>query len=79
MELVWNLKQNNSHIHNFKSTERMKVKWTPPLPRWKKLKFDGASRGNLGQARYGMVVRDKEGCLVGAICGPVGMASNNTA
>ncbi|XP_059067686.1 uncharacterized protein LOC131858463 [Cryptomeria japonica] len=53
--------------------------WTPPPPKWKKLNFDGASRGNPGVPGYGVVIKDEEGCLVKAICGPVGVATNNIA
>ncbi|XP_059064527.1 uncharacterized protein LOC131856676 [Cryptomeria japonica] len=77
MEQGWNLKQNNSHHKNFKFVERKKVKWSPPPSRRKKLNFDGASRGNLGLSGFGAVVRDEKGSLVGAICGPASVATNN--
>ncbi|GLJ05557.1 hypothetical protein SUGI_0020220 [Cryptomeria japonica] len=79
MEQVWNLKQSSSHFQGVKSTEWKKVKWTPPPPGWKKLNFDGTSRGNPGVSGFGAVVRYEKGSLVGAICGPVGIATNNVA
>ncbi|GLJ40787.1 hypothetical protein SUGI_0843530 [Cryptomeria japonica] len=50
-----------------------------PHPVGKKLNFDGASQGNPGLSGFGVVVRDENGNLVGAICGPVGIATSNVA
>ncbi|XP_059064981.1 uncharacterized protein LOC131067114 [Cryptomeria japonica] len=82
--LVWNATKlgkykSSSHYQGAKSVERKKVKWTPPPPRWKKLNFDGASRGNHRLSGFGAVVRDEKGSLVGAICGLVRIATNNVA
>ncbi|GLJ41750.1 hypothetical protein SUGI_0864040 [Cryptomeria japonica] len=60
-----------------KPVERKKVKWTPPPPGWKKVNFDGASKGNPRLSSYGAVVRDDKGRLVRVVCGQVGIATNN--
>ncbi|GLJ48335.1 hypothetical protein SUGI_1020420 [Cryptomeria japonica] len=62
-----------------KPVERKKVKWTPPPLGWKKVNFDGASKGNPGLFGYGAAVRDEKGRLVRAVCGQVGIATNNIA
>ncbi|GLJ15328.1 hypothetical protein SUGI_0251370 [Cryptomeria japonica] len=79
MEQVWNLKQSSHHRLKDKAIGRKNVKWSPPPPGWKKINFDGASRGNLGLLGFGVVVRDEEGSFLGAICGPSGIVSNNVA
>ncbi|GLJ15393.1 hypothetical protein SUGI_0252690 [Cryptomeria japonica] len=79
MEQVWKLKQSSSHIQGVKSLERRKVKWKPPPIGWKKMNFDGASKGNPGISGFGAVVRDEEGNLVGVVCGQAGLVSNNIA
>ncbi|GLJ06474.1 hypothetical protein SUGI_0039990 [Cryptomeria japonica] len=79
MEQVWKLKQSSSHTQGVKSIERRKVKWKPPPIGWKKINFDGASKGNPGLSGYGTVVRDEEGNLVEVVCGQVGFVSNNIA
>lgn len=61
-QIKWNLKN---------------VKWSMSPPGWKKLNFDGTSRGNLGLSGFGAVVRDEEGSFIGAICGSSGIVSNN--
>ncbi|GLJ42719.1 hypothetical protein SUGI_0885630 [Cryptomeria japonica] len=79
MEQVWNLKQSSYHRLKDKSNGRKNVKWNPPPPGWKKLNFDGASRGNQGLSGFGVVVKAEEGSFIGAICGPSGIVSNNVA
>ncbi|GLJ54395.1 hypothetical protein SUGI_1168320 [Cryptomeria japonica] len=79
MEQAWKLKQSSSHTQGGKSIERRKVKWKPPPNGWKKMNFNGASKGNPGAYGFGAVVRDEEGNLVGAVCGQVGFVSNNIA
>ncbi|GLJ53117.1 hypothetical protein SUGI_1131830 [Cryptomeria japonica] len=79
MEQIWKFKQSNSHLQGVKLVERKKVKWTPPPPGSKKMNFDGASKGNPGLFGYGAVVRDEKGRLVEAVCGQVGIATNNIA
>jgi len=36
-------------------------KWTPPIAPFQKLKFDGASQGNLGRASFGVLKRSEKG------------------
>ena len=40
---------------------RKNCKWTPPPPRWYKLNFDGASRGNPGQSGIGCIINNEDG------------------
>ncbi|GLJ50505.1 hypothetical protein SUGI_1076090 [Cryptomeria japonica] len=77
IEQGWNLKQSSLHRLKDKSIGRKNVKWCPPPPGWKKLNFDGASRGNPGLSGFGAMVRDEDDSLVGAICGASGIVSNN--
>ncbi|GLJ28924.1 hypothetical protein SUGI_0570490 [Cryptomeria japonica] len=79
IEQVWNLKQSSYHRLKDKSNGRKNAKWSPPPPGWKKINFDGASRGNVGLSGIGAMVRDEEGSFVGAICGPSIIVSNNVA
>ena len=48
-------------------------------PRVFKLNFDGASRGNPGQARFGGLVRDHEGRIRIVFMGSIGEDTNNSA
>ncbi|GLJ48133.1 hypothetical protein SUGI_1016350 [Cryptomeria japonica] len=48
-----------------------------PPSGWKKMNFDGASKGNPGLSGYGAVIRDEKGSFIGAICGQAGVVSNN--
>ncbi|GLJ50048.1 hypothetical protein SUGI_1064470 [Cryptomeria japonica] len=50
----------------------------PPVG-WKKLNFDGASRGNPGRSGVGAIIRNEVGEVVHAILGPIGIATNNVA
>ncbi|GLJ13809.1 hypothetical protein SUGI_0220390 [Cryptomeria japonica] len=77
MEQAWKFKQGNNHTQGVKSIVRKKVKWKPPPSGWKKMNFDGASKGNLGLSGYGVVIRDEKGNLIGVVCGQVGFVSNN--
>ncbi|GLJ07917.1 hypothetical protein SUGI_0077130 [Cryptomeria japonica] len=77
MEKVWKLKQCSSHIQGIKTIGRKRVKWTPPPSGWKKMNFDGASKGNLGLSGYGAVIRDEKGEFIGAVSGQAGFVSNN--
>ncbi|GLJ44531.1 hypothetical protein SUGI_0935020 [Cryptomeria japonica] len=79
MEQVWKFKQSSNHTQGVKSIARKKVKWNPPPSGWKNLNFDGASKGNPGLSGYIVVIRDKKGNLIGAVCGQVGFVSNNIA
>ena len=41
------------------SIARKEYKWEPPPSGWKKLNFDGASRGNPGKAGIGCIIREE--------------------
>jgi hypothetical protein len=51
--------------------------WNPPLERFVKMNFDGASKGNLGQAGYGRVFRNNKGNILRMYGGQMGINTNN--
>jgi len=54
-------------------------KWTPPPNNSYKLNFDGASKGNPGQAGFGGIIRDSKGNLKQLYYGSLGWDTNNSA
>ncbi|GLJ54074.1 hypothetical protein SUGI_1157640 [Cryptomeria japonica] len=79
MEQVWYFRQWSCHTKKSKNSERSLVKWSLPPAGWKKMNFDGASRGNPSVSGFGAVIRDEVGNLIGALSGPIGVATNNVA
>ncbi|XP_059078016.1 uncharacterized protein LOC131876594 [Cryptomeria japonica] len=78
MERNWSLK--NALFHYPKNRiNRKEVRWEKPQNNWVKLNFDGACRGNPGQAGFGAVIRNKEGNVVSGTYGYIGHATNNEA
>jgi len=53
--------------------------WSPPPEGYIKLNFDGASKGNLGDAGYRTVFRDHRGHIVIISAGSLGHSTNNNA
>jgi ribonuclease HI len=53
--------------------------WSPPPEGYIKLNFDGASKGNPGEAGYGTVFRDHQGHIVIISAGSLGHSTNNNA
>ena len=53
--------------------------WSPPFNGFIKLNFDGASKGNPGQAGYGGVFRTTTGQAIGVFHGFIGQDTNNAA
>lgn len=53
--------------------------WTPPPIDMVKLNFDGASKGNLGQAGYGGAFRGHDGNPIAIFMGSIGWDTNNSA
>jgi len=53
--------------------------WHPPPKGYLKYNIDGASKGNLGTAGYGGVLRDEEGCIIFIFHSYLGKATNNMA
>ncbi|XP_057853747.1 uncharacterized protein LOC131063815 [Cryptomeria japonica] len=51
--------------------------WKPPKMGWFKLNFDGASRGNLGQASIGCCLHNLDGTEMAWRVKPVGIETNN--
>ena len=51
----------------------------PAAPETLFLRIDGASRGNPGDAGYGVAVEDAEGTSIASLYGFLGTASNNVA
>ncbi|GLJ45907.1 hypothetical protein SUGI_0966430 [Cryptomeria japonica] len=62
-----------------KAKNRKMVKWLAPKKNWTKLNFDGASRGNLGKAGYGVVIRDENGSFIQVVYGRIEDTTNNEA
>ncbi|XP_059064718.1 uncharacterized protein LOC131856806 [Cryptomeria japonica] len=53
--------------------------WQPPKNGWFKLNFDGASRGNPGQAGIGCCLHNSNGIEVAQREKPIGIETNNRA
>jgi len=53
--------------------------WHPPPQGFMKFNIDGASKGNLGTAGYGGVLRDENGCIHFIFHFHLGRATNNMA
>lgn len=53
--------------------------WRPPPAGMIQLNFDGACKGNPGQAGYGGVFRDNKGHSLGIFLGSIGWDTNNSA
>lgn len=60
-------------------TPRSPDKWEPPPQGTLKLNFDGASKGNPGEAGFGSVVRNSDGHIMGLQWGYVDINTNNVA
>eukprot|EP00253_Pinus_taeda_P026720 PITA_26720 len=54
-------------------------RWIPPPINTYKLNFDGASKGNPGQAGFGGIIRDSKGSLLQLYFGNIGWDTNNSA
>jgi hypothetical protein len=54
-------------------------RWTPPPEDFVKLNFDGASKGNPGDAGYGVVFRNQAGQILVIGAGSLGHTTNNVA
>eukprot|EP00253_Pinus_taeda_P029073 PITA_29073 len=54
-------------------------RWIPPPTNSYKLNFDGASKGNPGQAGFGGIIRDSKGSLLQLYYGSLGWDTNNSA
>ncbi|XP_059070391.1 uncharacterized protein LOC131860054 [Cryptomeria japonica] len=78
MEKIWSFKNVICHYPN-KKIDRKQARWTKPHYNWVKLNFDGACRGNPGQAGYGAVIRDEVGNIVASTYGQIGHTTNNDA
>ena len=64
---------------NSLSFKRSMEYWNPPPKGFLKLNFDGAYKGNLGKERYGFVLRNNRGKMLGYGYGFLGIESNNGA
>jgi hypothetical protein len=53
--------------------------WSPPPEGFVKLNFDGASKGNLGAAGYGVVFCNHLGHILEIMVGSLGHSTNNVA
>jgi len=52
--------------------------WQCPPLGFFKLNFDGASKGNLGPAGFGEVIRNSEGIISHIMVGNLGFDTNNS-
>lgn len=55
------------------------VKWIPPTLGICKLNFDGYSRGNPGESRVGVCIRDHNGQVFGMLAQKLPIGTNNKA
>lgn len=78
MERNWSFKNALFHYPK-KRINRKEVRWEKPNYNWVKLNFDGACRGNPGQAGFGAVIQNKDGNVVLGTYGSIGHATNNEA
>lgn len=78
MERNWSYKNALFHYPKKRINEK-EVRWEKPHNNWVKLNFDGACRGNPGQAGFGVVIRNKDGNVVFGTYGYIGHAINNEA
>ncbi|GLJ52315.1 hypothetical protein SUGI_1112750 [Cryptomeria japonica] len=79
MEKVWSFKHTSKHRLKDDRLKRRNVVWQAPPPRWLKLNFDRANKGNLGRSGLGAIVRDEFGVTLKPFSGLVGIATNNVA
>ncbi|GLJ06912.1 hypothetical protein SUGI_0052280 [Cryptomeria japonica] len=56
---------------------RKNIKWSPPPPKFLKINFNGACRGNLSVSRYSAIIQDEFGDMLGAKFSPMGVSTNN--
>ena len=53
----------------------MEISWSPPNRDWVKVNVDGASKGNLGKARCGGLIRDETGRWLGGFTSKLGICN----
>lgn len=66
-------------VRLFKAEDWELVGWNPPSDGWFKVNTDGASKGNLGMASTGGLIRDSNGNWIPRFAHKVGHASSYTA
>eukprot|EP00253_Pinus_taeda_P002560 PITA_02560 len=71
--------QETTSTQKIKRNIRDNCRWTPPPINAYKLNFDGASKGNPGQAGFGGIIRDSKGSPVQIYFGNIGWDTNNAA
>ncbi|GLJ21646.1 hypothetical protein SUGI_0403140 [Cryptomeria japonica] len=76
MERNWSFKNALFHYPK-RRINRKEVRWEKPHNNWVKLNFDGAYRGNPGQAGFGAVIQNEDGNVVFGTYGNIGCAINN--
>eukprot|EP01018_Ginkgo_biloba_P023530 Gb_26263 [translate_table: standard] len=57
----------------------VEIRWNPPLARWWKLNFDGASKGNPTKDGGGSVIKGSNGIIKVVFCSGFGINTNNFA
>ena len=80
--MSWGLKNHEMVLltkHKCTPTTQSPDHWIPPSFGFLKLNFDGSSKGNLGKAGYGFIVRNSTGEMMGSGYGFLGQDTNNAA
>lgn len=77
----WKLQINkdSQSLNQSEASGKGKSAWIPPSKPSFKLNFDGASKGNPGQAGYGGIIRNHEGTPLILYYGNIGWDTNNFA
>ncbi|GLJ33938.1 hypothetical protein SUGI_0682780 [Cryptomeria japonica] len=79
MKNIWSLPMCSDNKFSDSKSCRKNIKWSPPHPEFLKMKFDGACRGNASVSRYGAIIQDESGDMMGAKFGLMGVSTNNIA
>jgi hypothetical protein len=75
---AWNLDfQNQATIIVVRHLQCSPRLWSPPPTGFIKINFNGASKGNLGPTRFGVVLRNSEGEILYLTTGYLGENKNN--
>ena len=62
------------HLHVSGPAQR--VRWTPPISPHYKVNYDGALFNDLGAVGLGVIIRDSDGCVIGALAERISLPSS---
>jgi len=68
-----------NEVTSFSKHDNQKYIWRPPELGTLKLNYDGATKGNLGQAGFGGVFKNSKGEIIWIYEGNIGSTTNNVA